>query len=200
MTVLKRVFHELVNIGFVVVTVVFLLFLVRTHIASPFTVSGYSMQNTLMNGKRMFLFKNASIERFDIVVFPDPRGGEDFYIKRLIGLPGDRLYVEDDQLYINDVSIAEPYLDSLKSTLPAPFTNDFTLYDITGNDTIPEGYGFVMGDNRPNSGDSRQFGLVPLTSILGEATVVYFPWANRRIVTDYEFDDSTQSMIYFKEK
>lgn len=85
------------------------------------------------------------------------------YIKRVIGLPGDRIEYKDDILYIND----EPYDE--------PLTRSFTLEETSvGGDIVPEGYLFVMGDNRRNSEDSRRIGATPIEQIIVTTKVVYF--------------------------
>ena len=96
-------------------------------------------------------------ERFDIVVFHAPEQKD--YIKRVIGLPGDKVEYKNDTLYINGKAYSEPYLDEYKDELNGgALTDDFTLKDITEEETVPEGEIFVMGDNRRFSKDSRHIG------------------------------------------
>lgn len=124
------------------------------------------MMPTLEDGDRMIVnkigYKIGEPKRFDIVVFHAPE--QKNYIKRVIGLPGDTLEYKDDQLYINGEPIEEPYLDAYKAQITeGTLTEDFTLNDIDvslDSNTIPEGYIFVMGDNRRYSKDSRHIGLV----------------------------------------
>lgn len=195
MRFIRHLIIETVNVLFAIMVAVLLFVALRHYVIQPFQVDGHSMSLTLENGEHMFLLKQTSIERFDVVVFPDPQGSQQSYIKRLIGLPGERLYARDDQLYINDVAVDEPYLEPLKSQSSKPFTRDFTLYDTIGQETIPEGYYFVMGDNRPGSGDSRQFGLVPIASIQGEANLVYYPFNHFRTLTTYKLDTAVEQAI-----
>ena len=186
---MKRILAEIVNVVFYAMLVVLLFVGVRHYIIQPFQVSGHSMEQTLHDGEHLFLFPQGKIERYDIVVFPDPRGSGDSYVKRLIGLPGDTIEVKQDQLYINGVAVPEPYLEPQKSQSgEQPFTQDFSLWDTIGFDRIPKGYYFVMGDNRPESGDSRQFGLVPMNSIQGEADFVYFPTNQVRRLPKYQLN------------
>lgn len=104
-------------------------------------------------------------ERGDIVVFrfpdPDPNAAPKDYIKRVIGLPGDRIKIVDGITYVNDVPLNEPYIK-------AQPVNDYSV-------TVEEGSLFVMGDNRNNSYDSRYWGLMPLTNLKGQAVFVYLP-------------------------
>ena len=185
----KRGLEAVVNLVFYSLIAVLLFGALRHYVAQPFQVDGHSMEATLLDQEHLFLLPKASIERFDVVVFPDPRGHGDSYIKRVIGLPGDRLRVENDQLYLNDQAVAEPYLEPMKSqSTQKPFTQDFSLWDTIGQETVPEGYYFVMGDNRPRSGDSRQFGLVPIDSVKGEANFVYLPFNRMRQLPHYQLN------------
>lgn len=93
--------------------------------------------------------------------------GKRSYIKRIIGLPGDHLYIaETGEVYINDELLHEPYLvEGLKT----PRTGDY--YDVQ----IPEGYVFVMGDNRKGSKDSRELGLIPVEKVEGKVVIRIWP-------------------------
>jgi signal peptidase I len=119
----------------------------------------------------------SGIERFDVIVFEAPIGKD--YIKRVIGLPGDHVAYENDTLYINDEALEEPYLDLYKKQLldNGTLTQDFTLQSLTDYSTIPEGYLFVLGDNRRKSVDSRypSVGLVPMEKVLGKVNIRFYP-------------------------
>lgn len=150
-------------------------FLCRVFLFSPTTVHGESMEPTFSDQDRLLISKTAEIERFDMIVFEVPDADE-HYVKRVIGLPGDRVAVKDDVLYINGKAMEEPYLESNKaSTLSNKLTGDFTLEEITGQKRVPEGAFFVMGDNRLYSKDSRYFGFIAADSVLGEVKFRYFP-------------------------
>jgi len=129
-------------------------------------------------------YKIGEPKRFDIVVFHAPE--QKNYIKRVIGLPGDTLEYKDDQLYINGEPIEEPYLDAYKAQITeGTLTEDFTLNDIDvslDSNTIPEGYIFVMGDNRRYSKDSRHIGLVNQKEIIGNTSLIFWPFSDIKIV------------------
>lgn len=152
---------------------------IRAVFIAPVLIDGASMMPTLENGEKIIINKFTYLfgepERFDIVVFH--ANEQDDYVKRVIGVPGDTLYYEDDVLYINGQAYDEPYLDAYKATMAEgqPLTEDFTLEETTGYTTIPEDYYFVMGDNRQNSTDSRMIGLVHEDQIIGKASFVYAP-------------------------
>ena len=153
----------------------------RTFIFSPTLVNGASMMPTYEDGDKVIVNKIgkkiSGIDRFDVIVF-EPPIGED-YIKRVIGLPGDHVVYKDDILYINDEALEEPYLDLYKEQLldNGTLTEDFTLETLTGYSTVPEGYLFVLGDNRRKSLDSRDpvVGLVPMEKVLGKANIRFYP-------------------------
>lgn len=174
LALIKRFFVELVNLLFALVIALLVLNLIWTYLAQPFQVEGRSMNPTLYQADHLLMVKHFKLDRFDIIVFPDPMGSDRTFVKRVIGLPGDRLEVKDDQLLINGIQYSEPYLD-LSAKKEEPYTQDFTLWETTGDDFIPAGKVFVMGDNRPHSGDSRQFGYVDINSIEGEANFIYLP-------------------------
>lgn len=189
---LKTVVVETVNVIFAVLVAVIIFLLLRAYVVQPFQVEGTSMNHTLQNGEQMLMFKMTELNRFDIVVFPDPRGSNESYVKRIIGLPGDRLYYQDDQLILNDQVIEETYLEPLKGASEGNFTEDFNLWDNLGVTSVPEGYYFVLGDNRPYSGDSRQFGFVPIDSVLGEANFIYFPLTEFGLLPSYTLSEEGQ--------
>ena len=190
---IHRLYRSIVNTLFYGLLIVVVFVGIRRLVVQPFEVSGQSMEGTIHHGEHLLLWKNRSVERYDVVIFPDPRGSGQSYVKRVIGLPGDRLQVIDDQLYLNGISVAEPYLEPyrLQSGIQ-PFTDDFSLYDTLGIDVIPDGYCFVMGDNRPGSGDSRQFGLIALADIAGEADGVYLPLHQQRSLPQYVLSEDYQ--------
>ncbi|RDI47479.1 signal peptidase I [Falsibacillus pallidus] len=147
---------------------------IRYFLFAPIVVDGLSMMPTLHNGDRMIVNKFGKPDRFDIVVFHAPEQKD--YIKRVIGLPGDKIQYKNDILYINGKAYKEPYLDQYKKNVgDGPLTEDFTLKDYTGKDTVPEGEVFVMGDNRRGSKDSRHIGTIPMSKIVGDAHIIYWP-------------------------
>ena len=159
---------------------------IRYFLFTPIVVDGDSMMPTLENGDRMivnkFSYKIGEPERFDIVVFHAPEKKD--YIKRVIGLPGDFVEYKDDQLYINGEPIEEPYLDTYKAQISeGNLTGDFSLKDIDPSlDVIPEGYVFVMGDNRRFSKDSCHIGIVAQEEIIGNTSIIFWPLSEIEIV------------------
>lgn len=152
--------------------------IIRIFLFTPIVVDGISMMPTLEHGDKMIVNKIGYTlgkpDRFDIVVFHAPEKKD--YIKRVIGLPGDEVEYRDDILYINGKSVEEPYLDKYKAEVnDGPLTEDFTLDEKIGKHTVPEGYVFVMGDNRRKSKDSRHIGAVSIDEIIGSTKFVFWP-------------------------
>ncbi|WP_409305400.1 signal peptidase I [Peribacillus sp. SCS-155] len=165
---------------------VLLAVVIRYFLFAPIVVDGLSMSPTLHDQDRMIVNKIGYTlgkpKRFDIIVFHAPEQKD--YIKRIIGLPGDRVEYKDDVLYINGKPYEEPYLDAQKAKVQdGPLTDDFTLEDTpVGQKTVPEGQLFVMGDNRRFSKDSRHIGAVPMGKVLGKTKMVYWPVKDFRMV------------------
>ncbi|MEH7238890.1 signal peptidase I [Bacillus sp. JJ1562] len=157
-------------------------FIVRAFLFTPVVVEGASMQPTLQDQNRMIVTKIGEPKRFDVVVFHAT--GEKDFIKRVIGLPGDRIEYRNDTLYINGIPYDEPYLDNSKEAVTnGPLTYSFTLKETpVGSEVVPEGHLFVMGDNRRNSMDSRHIGAIPMDQVVGTTKVVVWPITDIKIV------------------
>lgn len=130
------------------------------------------MKDTLKDGDIMILdkvtYRFSNINRFDIVVL---KYDGDLIIKRVIGLPGDKVEVTNNKLYINDKLYEEKYLAT------GTDTSNFSINSINKTEKIPKGYYLVLGDNREESKDSRSFGLVKKGDIKGKARITIFPFS-----------------------
>ncbi len=158
---------------------------IRYFLFAPIVVDGLSMMPTLQHQDRMIVNKLSynigEPKRFDIIVFHAPEQKD--YIKRVIGLPGDRIEYKDDTLYVNGKAYEEPYLAKYKKKVEGPLTDPFTLEETpVGTETVPEGELFVMGDNRRFSKDSRHIGTISLDKIIGKTSIVYWPIKDAHIV------------------
>ncbi|MYL51192.1 signal peptidase I [Halobacillus litoralis] len=154
-----------------------LAFVFRSYLFASYIVDGESMEPTLYDGNLLMVNKAVydwqDIGRQQVIVFH--ANEEEDYVKRVIGVSGDEIAVRDDQLYINGKRVDESYLDPLRPNDGLPFTEDFTLEEVTGHQKVPEGHLFVMGDNRRDSLDSRYFGFVPADTVVGKVDVRYWP-------------------------
>lgn len=141
------------------------LFIGINAVSARVRVDGFSMRPTLENGEFVLVNKTSyrfsEMERGDIIVFHFPLNPEEELIKRVIGLPGDRVMVENSQVYVNGQILNEPYIAQ------AP------IY--TGEWTVLDGQLFVLGDNRNNSNDSKDWGLLPAENVVGKAILIYWP-------------------------
>jgi signal peptidase I len=168
----------------IVIAVLIALF-IRTFIVQAFKIPSGSMIPTLLVGDHLFVNKfiygvrvpfrgNLLIpvkepERFDVIVFRYPGDRSIDYIKRVVGLPGDSVEMKNRQLLINGAAVDDEHayygtgLGSLDQ-------------DSFGPRKVPEGKYFVMGDNRHNSSDSRVWGFVDQSDILGKAMIIYWSW------------------------
>lgn len=175
---MKKLIKDWVPYLIIVIVVV----LIRSYIVTPVIVRGDSMDDTLKNGQVLFLSKISyrvhEIERFDIIVIRDTDG--DLIIKRVIGLPGDRVSYKDNELYINGRKYEDKYGIGI--------TDDFELKDICEinndecNGKIPDGMYLALGDNREVSADSRVKGLFNAEQIIGKATLRVWPITKITIV------------------
>lgn len=166
-----RLVRELVEIG--AITILFLV--VIRLLTQSYQVSDNSMQpsfnqnNNVMINKAAYFFRQP--ERGDVVVFYNPNNTTVAYMRRIIGLPGDTIRVDGMQVSINGVPLKEGYVSSLAT----PITNTWK---------VPSDNYFVLGDNRPTSEDSRNWGFVPKNYIVGKAVIVYWPFNAFKIINN----------------
>lgn len=138
-------------------------------------VEGYSMTPTINDQDRLFVSKKSDIRRFSLVSFKSPKE-EDGMIRRVIGLPGEKLYYQQGSLFINGEEIPERFLSTTLSEFSEePQTADFTLKEVLKVDRVPEDSYFVLGDNRLYATDSRYFGFVKKKNITGVVKARIFP-------------------------
>jgi signal peptidase I len=114
-----------------------------------------------------------------VVVFEYPNDPSKDYIKRVIGRPGDEVSVRDGVVRVNGVQLFEPYL------MGAPTYCQMMDVCVEQSVIVPEGTIFVMGDNRENSSDSREWGVLPLERVLGQAWVSYWPSDQMGVIAQY---------------
>lgn len=149
-----------------------IVFLVVNVTARPYTVDGPSMQPGLVTGDRvvvsMLAYNLGSPQRGDVIVFHPPDDPGTTYVKRIIGIPGDRISITPDAVILNGHKLTEPYISVVEPSAPENISVLPTI-------TLKANQYFVMGDNRQDSVDSRVFGYVPRANIIGKAEFVYWP-------------------------
>ena len=203
-----------------IVYAILIAMLIRTFLFEPFKIPSGSMYSTLYVGDFLFLFKYTygyskhslpfsmplfegriwadRPQRGDVVVFKFPQDNKTDYIKRVIGLPGDKIKMEHGRLYINDQLVEREQIEDFVlrdkdgnveryrqyiETLPGGVkhkileVSDSEDFDFVPEITVPEDYYFMMGDNRDRSDDSRvNVGFVPFENLVGKARVLFFSY------------------------
>jgi signal peptidase I len=162
----KRVFIDLVE----TVVLAIILFLIINTVSARVRVDGQSMLPTLNNGEFVLVnrmaYKLGQPVRGDIIVFRSTTQLDLDLIKRIIGVPGDEIRVSDAHVTVNNVTLDEPYINAEPR--------------YSGEWNVPDGYLFVLGDNRNDSSDSHAWGLLPEQNVIGKAILIYWPppdWA-----------------------
>jgi signal peptidase I len=151
------------------ITFVIALF-VRIFIAQPFIVNGASMEPTFESGEYVIVdeisYRFREPVRGEVVIFKYPKNPSKFFIKRIVGLPGETVEVKNNSIFITDKGGVLVNLEGEYASLPA---------DGTMKVTLAEDEYFVLGDNRPVSSDSRRWGPLPEDLIVGRAFVRFLP-------------------------
>lgn len=141
------------------------LFFLINAVSARIKIDGSSMEPTLQNNEFVLVsklnYKFGKVERGDVIVFDFPQNITEEYIKRVIGLPGEVITIEDEKLYVNGQLLKETYINA-----PPRYEGEWTVME----DSL-----FVLGDNRNNSSDSHNWGFVPLENVVGEALLIYWP-------------------------
>ncbi len=187
------------------VTILMLLF-GTTTLVQAFVVPTGSMESTLLIGDHLFVDKLAyappgpisgkllpyqEVKRGDIIVFRYPPDIRQNYVKRVMGVPGDRIKLVNKNVILNGKELAEPYVQHIRPFVD-PYADNFPsepsmLADggarsmlaenlVNGELVVPPGHYFAMGDNRDNSADSRYWGLVPRENIVGKPTIIFWSY------------------------
>lgn len=184
----KPIGKEIMEWILTILAAVAIALVIRTFIFEPVRVDGRSMEDTLADGEIMFVSKlgYASFDfiggrvsvfgnpkRFDVVICRYPDRGTTSFVKRVVGLPGDTVKIEDGYLYVNGEKYDEPYInDSFRTGMGSHFSEY----------VVPEGKYFVMGDHRNNSNDSRYIGPLDRNMIVGHVVQILFPFSAFRSI------------------
>lgn len=138
---------------------------VKKLAVQPVKVEGVAMEPALRNGDKIFIARSYDrIDRGDIVIFYYPADPSKSYIKRVVGLPNERVEIREGKVLINGESIPEPYVDARNNQ----------AWQSRKEVKVPEGSYYVLGDNRDNSNDSRAWGPLPRHFIYGKFASKYY--------------------------
>lgn len=163
-----------------IVVVLAIMVMIYLFVMSPQEINGASMEPNFHNGEYILTnkieYKLMDPKRGDVVIFKSPRNKDIDYIKRVIGLPGETVGLYNSHIVVNGKQLGELYL--------APDVYIFGgSYLREGSEVIiPPGKYFVMGDNRPHSSDSREFGPIPKEDFIGKAILRYWPFTKTGII------------------
>ena len=223
--------------------ILFIALIIRIFVVEPFFIPSSSMKDTLFEGDYVFaskydygfskysmLFVNPDFikgrifakapERGDVIIFRPPHNMEQRYIKRLIGLPGDKVQLKNSVLYINGVAVPRDEVGTFEDkegsyvkyveTLPngikyhilqlqnKPHDEIFQMANNTIEFVVPEGEYFFLGDNRDQSGDSRfQLGFVPFANFIAKARFFYFSTSERLWLESSATVDQIKQVYYW---
>ena len=239
MNSIKNLFNNIRSIFLAI----FIALLIRSFIFEPFNIPSGSMKPNLLVGDFLFvskwsygfskhslpfsiplipgkIFENQP-ERGDVVVFKTPENNRTDYIKRVIGLPGDKIRISNGHIILNESKIVKQkindFIDTDKNTnfkrvrryKEFFFNNEIEVLDIidngpvdnTQNYIVPKGHFFVMGDNRDNSQDSRftnTVGFIPFENLVGKAEFIFFSLENSRFLQIWKWPKSIRYERIFK--
>jgi signal peptidase I len=147
-----------------------LVVVIRMFIFAPFIVDGPSMQPNFYTGERLIvneiIYSIRKPKHGEVIVFHAPEGKD--YIKRVIALPGEKIKIEKNVVYLNGTALTEDYIQDAVANNPN-YNADFAEI------TVPQGTFFAMGDNRPNSHDGRAIGPIEFSKIVGRADFIFWP-------------------------
>ena len=214
----------LISLQSLLATVVIAVFVI-TFVVQAFQIPSESMENTLLIGDYLLVDKTRyggggfwdhlmpyrPVRRGDIIVFHYPVNPSEHFVKRVVGVPGDRVRLINREVFVNGVPLKEPYV-RYSSAVHDVFRDDFPRTNISvpdlragwslqmkkmvedGELIIPEGHYFALGDNRDESLDSRYWGFVPRENIIGRPLLIY--WSLRSVDEDLPVSSTPSDKLY----
>lgn len=181
MSILRRIYSFLLDTIQTILLAASFFLVVYVFFFRPFQVSGQSMFPTFHDKEyvltNLIIMQFENPKRGDVIVFKSPTDEEKDFIKRVIGVPNDTVAVRGGRVYVNDLQLDESkYLSTDVYTATGSFMRE-------GQHVIvPEDQYFVVGDNRPHSSDSREWGFIKKSAIIGKSLFVYWPPQRARLV------------------
>lgn len=181
MEVFKKIYYILFDLIQTLVIAGAIFVVVYAFLFRPYQVNGHSMDPTFENGEyvltNLISLTFEDLKRGDVIVFNAPVDKDKDYIKRIIGIPGDRVRVSEGKVYVNG-----KLLDQLSFLSSSVRTNGGSFLGEGDEVIVPQGQYFTMGDNREFSSDSREWGFVTRQEIIGKSYFVYWPPNHMRLV------------------
>lgn len=183
--VIKQIGAFFLDIIETVVLALAIFVIIYLFLLQPHQVRGNSMYPNFHNNEYLLTnklsYRLGKPERGDVIVFKAPKNQEYDYIKRVAGLPGEKIEIKNGKVYINDKVLEESFLPEDYRTSGGSFWRE-------GQEaSVPEGEYFVLGDNRSHSSDSREWGVVPLENIIGKAWLRYWPLNKLGLVEEVKY-------------
>lgn len=181
MFILKAIYTFLVDTVQTILLAASIFLVIYIFLYRPFQVSGQSMYPTFHDREYVLTdlisYKFQLPQRGDVIVFHSPTDADKDFIKRVIGLPGDTVSIQNGNFYVNTNKFDESmYLDDSVKTYGGSFLKEGETI------TVPESNYFVAGDNRPYSSDSREWKFLKKSEIIGKSLFVYWPPNRARVV------------------
>ena len=186
MEIVRKIYYILFDLIQTLVIAGAIFVVIYAFLFRPYQVTGHSMDPTFETGEyvltNLIALRFEKLNRGDIVVFVAPPDKEKDYIKRIIGIPGDRVSISGGSLFLNGTKVDQSaFLDAGVRTNGGSFLGE-------GSEVVvPQDQYFVMGDNREFSSDSREWGFVTKNAIIGKSFIVYWPINHIRMVTHTAF-------------
>lgn len=173
MKILRKIGSFFLDLFETIVIALSIFALIYLFLFQPHQVRGSSMYPNFHDGEYLLTdkisYQFSLPDRGDVVIFKAPGNEEYDYIKRIIGLPGERVEIENGQILVNGTPLKESYLPESLPTNSGSFLKEGRIILVKGDEYL------VMGDNRPHSSDSRTWGPVPKGNIIGKAWIKYWP-------------------------
>lgn len=166
-----------------------IIFLLIRQVVQNYRIESYSMEPNFYEGQFILVnklgYRLGEPERGDVVVFHNPNNTSEDYIKRIIGRPGDTVEGRDGQIFVNGELLNEPYA-----------TRELRPSERFGPITVSPDHLFVMGDNRPNSSDSRRFGEISQDLVVGKAWVRVYPLNEMGVIQHYDLEPGAPAISF----
>lgn len=180
MEILKKVYFFILDTLQTILLAASIFLVIYIFLFRPFQVSGESMFSTFKNKEyvltNLISLRFEELKRGDVIVFKSPTDSEKDFIKRVMGVQGDIVMVRDGYVYVNNQKVNETYLDEGVRTYGGAFLKEGEPV------TVPPDNYIVMGDNRPYSSDSREWGFLTKKDVIGKSFFVYWPINAMRLV------------------